>query len=698
MAWTQQTTNAAASHTLTLAVTAGDLIFVGLGWGSGTLSDLTSITDDASNSYTLFTGAADAGNSQSSRGGWAIAGTTATITITGNGISGFGFKFANAVSYRESGTISFIGQNQAFNSFSTSTDAINSGNITPSAVDDLIICFVQNTGFGPLTLDPGTGYTLSVADAANPSRVCLTEYKIATSTSAQAATATQSNASSVALFVTVFHATGGASPTTTIVTGNAVAAVGIPEPYLYKLDADPGASTVNVTPTAPVAGSFSASPLALTTSNWNTGLSSSLTASAAGSGNVSSTNDGALANGNLAITVHPVARPSAVTPGTYTDETGAALVVGKINDGSDATGAKDAAGADYTALLFDLSAIKSAGPQIAYFRGKEFAPGKRWRAVYYGADGVTVVGTGSWKTMTGTVAQYSDSLTLTGDAYKGQIQKQSNVGGSNSLSFPSNVTGSDTAAPFVALQFLNPQSDGLPIWGTGSGASRLGVTYIWRYRPRQQTGYYVNFWWSNNGSFLWDGGGSNTYYGGHPYPQSANNTGTTHYWEIAGGDSGSDMILTLAGTPRTVVQDVWYTQALRVIVNGDGSKTLRYYLDLPNLANTDIIQKSVLSTWGETNPPSPALTWGDSPWYASFQHECLSGELDSLKICAKGLSEADTVSEAGDMSTMVTTDGGNYVWYSKNGFDSVDDLTCPYTSRTPVWADTGNKATLGDRP
>ena len=76
----------------------------------------------------------------------------------------------------------------------------------------------------------------------------------------------------------------------------------------------------------------------------------------------------------------------------------------------------------------------------------------------------------------------------------------------------------------------------------------------------------------------------------------------------------------------------------------------------------------------------------------------MSGELDALKIVAKGLSEADTVSEAGDMSTMVTTDGGNYVWYSKNGFDSVDDLTCPYTSRTPVWADTGNKATLGDRP
>jgi hypothetical protein len=301
--------------------------------------------------------------------------------------------------------------------------------------------------------------------------------------------------------------------------------------------------------------------------------------------------------------------------------------------------------------------------------------------------------------MTGSLATYSDVLTPTATAYKGEIQTRAAGGGAYSLSFPSNVTGSDTSAPFVAIQFADPQADGLPIWGTGSGASRLGVTYIWKYRPRQQTGYYVTMWWSNNGTLLWDSGSTNTYYGAHPYPQSGNNAGTTHWWELAGTNGGADYTSTLAATTKTVVQDVWYTQALRVIVNGDGTKTVRFYIDLPSTANGDIIQNIAASTWGETDPPDPAITFGDSPWYASFQHERMSGEFDSVKIIAKGLSESDMLSEAADMSQLVTSDGATYIWWGKDGFDTVDDLTCDYgTGRTFVWADTGNKATLGDRP
>lgn len=256
------------------------------------------------------------------------------------------------------------------------------------------------------------------------------------------------------------------------------------------------------------------------------------------------------------------------------------------------------------------------------------------------------------------------------------------------LDFPSNVTGDDFSAPFVAMQYLNPHNNGLPIWGTGSGASRTGATYIWKYKPRQQTGYYVTMWWSNNGSFLWDGGGSNTYYGGHPYPPGGW-SGTVHNWEIAGGDSGSDTILTLAGTSRTVVKDVWYTQALRVIVNGDGSKTIRFYIDLPNLANTDIIQKSVLSTWGETNPPSPALTFGDSPWYASFQHERLSGVLRGLKVFNRGLSEAELLVEAASDAISAAN-----IWYA-NPNPTPDDITDKSGQGHHFsWADEANKASL----
>ncbi len=66
-------------------------------------------------------------------------------------------------------------------------------------------------------------------------------------------------------------------------------------------------------------------------------------------------------------------------------------------------------------------------------------------------------------------------------------------------------------------------SDAAVLEGTGAGA-----TYIWRYKPRQQAGYYVTMWLSNNGSFLWDGGSPNAFYGGHPYPNGGGNTTLTH--------------------------------------------------------------------------------------------------------------------------------------------------------------------------
>lgn len=259
------------------------------------------------------------------------------------------------------------------------------------------------------------------------------------------------------------------------------------------------------------------------------------------------------------------------------------------------------------------------------------------------------------------------------------------------LRFPSNVSGSDQSAPYVALKFLNPHSNGLPIWGP-SGA---GVTYMWRIKTRQQTGYYCTFWWSNDGSFLWDSGSSNTYVGAHPYPQSGSNSGTTHWWEIAGMGSGADWTDTLASTKKTVVHDTWYTQALRITVNGDGSKTARFYTALSSVANGDVIAATAASGWGESNPPSPCLTWGDSPWYATFQHERMSADLAWMKIFAADLGETDMLTEATDGSAIKTAAGASAVWYHKRGWLGVDDLTCNAgTGRAFAWADASNKATL----
>ena len=105
------------------------------------------------------------------------------------------------------------------------------------------------------------------------------------------------------------------------------------------------------------------------------------------------------------------------------------------------------------------------------------------------------------------------------------IQVQS-AGAQTGLDFPSNGAA-PTNVP-VAFQFLNPQLNGLPIWGPNN----QGVTYIWRCFYRQQSSYYTAFFWGNYGNYIWDGGGANTYYGAHPYPINPPN-GNTHNWEIS---------------------------------------------------------------------------------------------------------------------------------------------------------------------
>lgn len=260
------------------------------------------------------------------------------------------------------------------------------------------------------------------------------------------------------------------------------------------------------------------------------------------------------------------------------------------------------------------------------------------------------------------------------------------------LDFPSNVTGADKSAPYVAIQFVNPHINGLPIWGPGNA----GTTWIWKIKHRQQQGYYVTFWWVNNtGVFLWKSGSSDTYYGCHPYPQSANNSGATHWWELAGMDPGADNLNTRAGVKKVVTYDVVRTQAFRATYNADTTKTGIFYTDLPSVANADVIERVSPASFGEVNPPEPAVVFGDSPWYASFQHERLSGILGPVKIFAKSLSEGNMIAEAADMTQLVTPEGIANIWWGKKSFKSVDDLTCDYgTGRTFTWADPANKATI----
>ena len=305
---------------------------------------------------------------------------------------------------------------------------------------------------------------------------------------------------------------------------------------------------------------------------------------------------------------------------------------------------------------------------------------------------------GSWsgsKSTSGTAASSaltaSSTFTLSCIGSGGSTSQSATVtvtasGAITGLNFPSN--GDSPSNAFVAFQFLNPQNNGLPIWGSGNG----GTTYIWRVKPRQQTGYYVTFWWSQNGSFLWDSGSPNSYYGGHPYPQSANASGSSHWWEIA-TDSGGDYTNTRAGSQKAVVKDQWYTQALRVTYNANGTKTLVFYTALPSVAADDVIERTVSSGYGNKNPPSPALTFGDSPWYAEFQHERLSGVLRGIKIFNNVLSESDMLAEAASDS-LATSPGIANIWYMNINPTPSDISDKSGKGHHPAWADPSNKASL----
>lgn len=203
----------------------------------------------------------------------------------------------------------------------------------------------------------------------------------------------------------------------------------------------------------------------------------------------------------------------------------------------------------------------------------------------------------------------------------------------------------------MRFKFPNPQNNGLPIYGPGG----TGVTYIWRAYPRQQSGYYTAFFWGNdnggdfNENFLWNNGSSDTFYGAHPYPDTQPN-GSTHKWEIAA--QGNDFV------NGTVVYNRWYTQALRVWSDASG-KHHEFYWDLPNTDPSHQVIVNLPASYGNLNPPVPALTWGDAPWNPSA--EVWNGILRGIQIYTSKLSLPDILNEIASPTS--TAAGINSIWY-----------------------------------
>lgn len=259
--------------------------------------------------------------------------------------------------------------------------------------------------------------------------------------------------------------------------------------------------------------------------------------------------------------------------------------------------------------------------------------------------------------------------------------------GSSALLFPKNVSGSDTGAPYGVIEFQNSQSSGLPIWG----ASNAGMTMIRKIKVTSpdQTGYYAQFWMAQ-GSFT---GGN--YHGCHPYPQNQSNSGTTHWWEIAcesadfidfqGNQPGSP------NNPQVVNAGSTLTQIYIVTRSGANSKTLTFYPDASDTSSPHFIQRNATTAgYGEGNP-SIRVVIGDSPWFASFQHERFGGTKDAIKIFNEPLTLSDALSEAANFGALTTSAGAAAIWWGKNGFNTVDDLTCSYgTGRSFTRTDSSN--------
>ena len=247
------------------------------------------------------------------------------------------------------------------------------------------------------------------------------------------------------------------------------------------------------------------------------------------------------------------------------------------------------------------------------------------------------------------------------------------------LEFPRNDQVPDGQT--VRFKFTNPHQSGLPIYGSGGA----GVTYIFKIRPKQQTGYYTTFFWGNddgtgeNSTFTWDRGGANTYYGMHPYPPGSS-SGTTHNWEVS--VEANDY------QNGRVIMDAWYTQVVRVWSDGSG-KHHEFYWDWPNTDAAHKVTRTSPTSWGNATPPFPALTFGDAPWQPG--REMCSCALRNIQIYAGLLSLPDIQSEIN--SPQSTAAGIASIWYKNINPTPTDISDKSGSGHNPVWVGS-NRPTL----
>lgn len=211
--------------------------------------------------------------------------------------------------------------------------------------------------------------------------------------------------------------------------------------------------------------------------------------------------------------------------------------------------------------------------------------------------------------------------------------------------------------------FRDVAADCLPIYP---------VTVIWRAKPEQKTGYYTTFFWANDGSFVWKNGKPDSYWGAHPYPDTAAGDFTVHHWEIA-TDFGGDILETISGDPMTVANGRWYLQGFRAWRDPSGQKVHRFYVDLPSLDPDTVIEARVDASFGNATPPNSAFVLGGAPWGSNFGNdETYRGLIRGLQIYNTVLTEAEMLQEA--RTPLSSSAGRDSIWYLKLD-PTVEDMT-----------------------
>jgi hypothetical protein len=260
--------------------------------------------------------------------------------------------------------------------------------------------------------------------------------------------------------------------------------------------------------------------------------------------------------------------------------------------------------------------------------------------------------------------------------------------------------GSANAAVTVTVSTTPPAAGSIfGLEWPGSGAVRrmlywhnpfpiYDATYVFRVFPRKKSvppnpnGYYTTFFWGNDGSFTWDGGNANTYYGAHPYPMPAPNG--AGQWEIS--VNASDYV-----TGSEVVWNRWYTQAFRAWRESPSITHHEFYWDLPD-TNKVIRQTVTDPNWASRNPPTPAIVIGQAPnfngasWGGYAGWEEFNGVIRGIQIYSGVLSVNDILSEVS--APQSTAAGSGLIWYlNLNPRPSdVTDKKGVGTPHNPAWS------------